>query len=245
MNRLKIAVLALFLFGGFLGVSAVNAPKAAAAAPKCYSQTTDGPIELFPVCNRDIETLGFVMGDLPNPLAEDRCYFWSNDQAAPGQDVTDVCGQPPYSDAAQYGSTVPPPPSLENIGTSAQTASTSATASSDIKVSKDVGNFDFRCGGSKEEGFDSVNLSFDIGCRHKGNPIIDMLFAVIRILTTGVGFALIISIIIAGVQYTTAGGDPNKTSLAKQRLVSTLLVALPLYLLTYAILNWLVPGMVL
>jgi hypothetical protein len=121
-----------------------------------------------------------------------------------------------------------------------ESAAAGASSGSNFKVSNNTGREDIGCGGGP--GFEKVKIAFNIGCRGKGNPIIDMLFAAIRVITTGVGFALIASIIIAGVQYTTASGDPNKTSLAKKRLVSTLLVALPLYLLTYAILNWIVPG---
>lgn len=115
------------------------------------------------------------------------------------------------------------------------------TAAATTIKTGDMGNPDVACG-ETGGGNEVVYPSFDIGCRHQGNPIIDMLFAFIRILTTGIGFALVGSIIIAGFQYATASGDPNKTAVAKRRLVSTLIVALPLYLLTYAILNWLVPG---
>lgn len=116
-----------------------------------------------------------------------------------------------------------------------------AGSPSNIKQSGDTGNPEFACGATGG-GNDAVYPAFDIGCRGEGNPIVDLLFAIIRILTTGVGFALVGSIIIAGFEYVTAAGDPNKTAMAKKRLVSNLLVALPLYLLTYAILNWIVPG---
>ncbi len=89
-----------------------------------------------------------------------------------------------------------------------------------------------------------VKISIDLGCRHKGNPILDMLFAVIRFLSVGVGLVVIGSIIVAGIQYTTSRGDPQATAKALGRVYSTV-GALLLFIFAYAILNWLVPGAIL
>lgn len=89
-----------------------------------------------------------------------------------------------------------------------------------------------------------VTTSIDIGCRHKGNPILDMVFAIIRLLSIGVGLVVIGSIIMAGIQYTTSKGDPQATAKALNRVYSTF-GALLLFIFAYAILNWLIPAGIL
>lgn len=98
----------------------------------------------------------------------------------------------------------------------------------------------YTCGG----GNSAVHISIDLGCKQKGNPILDMLFAVIRFLSIGVGFVIIGSLIVAGIQYTTSRGDPQATAKALGR-VSNTVGALLLFIFAYAILNWLIPGAIL
>ena len=86
-----------------------------------------------------------------------------------------------------------------------------------------------------------VQTSIDIGCRGKGNPIIDMMFAVIRLLSNGVGLIVIGSIIVGGIQYTTSAGDPQATAKAVGRIRSTL-IALGLYIIAYPLLNYVLPA---
>ena len=94
------------------------------------------------------------------------------------------------------------------------------------------------------DGDNAVKMSIDIGCKGLGNPIMDAVFAVIRFLTIGVGIVVIGSTIFAGIQFTTSRGDPNATGQAMKRISSNI-GALVLFILTYAILNWLVPGTIL
>ncbi len=238
------------------------APRTAEAAPmRCYwvaSKRPDAGIERLPECSRQwLADNGFQLSGIPDPLPEDACYLWPyDDPEESAKAVTDDCDKPPYSDAkslAERTATVGEG-SCQRQATfgeecteeerAAQAASeTTASASTDtskIVTTEYTGNPDNKCG-SKQDGAYEVYPSFHIGCKGEGNAIVDMLFAFIRILTGGIGLALIGSIIYAGFEYATASGDPNKTGLAKKRLVSTLLVALPIYLLTYAILNWLIP----
>lgn len=98
----------------------------------------------------------------------------------------------------------------------------------------------YTCGGGKG----AVHISINLGCRHKGNPILDMLFAVIRFLSIGVGFVIVGSLIVAGIQYTTSRGDPQATAKALGRVANTV-GALLLFIFAYAILNWLIPGALL
>jgi exosortase/archaeosortase len=66
------------------------------------------------------------------------------------------------------------------------------------------------------------------------NPIITFL---------GIGFGLIVSImiVIGGIQYITAGSEPQKVAAAKGRIANAI-VALFAFAFMYAILQWLVPG---
>jgi|GEM_PF-2115973 len=63
----------------------------------------------------------------------------------------------------------------------------------------------------------------------------------IRFLSAGVGVVITLMIIIAGIQYSSAGSDPQKVAASKRKITNAI-VALILYLLLFAILNWLVPG---
>ncbi len=93
-----------------------------------------------------------------------------------------------------------------------------------------------QCGGG-----DGVKTSINIGCRGKGNPIADMAFAVIRILSAGVGLVVVGSIIVGGIQYSASRGDPQATALAINRIRSSLF-ALLLFIFGYALLNYVIPG---
>ena len=95
------------------------------------------------------------------------------------------------------------------------------------------------CGGGA--GNKSVATSINIGCRGKGNPIIDATFAIIRFLSTGVGIVIVGSTIYAGIQYTMSRGEPQLVATAINRLRANAW-ALLLFLFGYAILNYLIPG---
>ncbi len=93
------------------------------------------------------------------------------------------------------------------------------------------------CGG----GTDAVSTSIDIGCKGKGNPIADATFAIIRVLSDGVGLVIIGSIVVGGIQYSASRGDPQATAIAIGRIRSTV-IALLLYIFGYAILNFIIPA---
>lgn len=90
------------------------------------------------------------------------------------------------------------------------------------------------------EGDDAVAVSINIGCKGQGNPITDMTFAIIRILSDGVGLVVIASIIVGGIQYTGSRGDPQSTAMAVNRIRSSVF-ALIIYIFGYAILNYIIP----
>ena len=91
------------------------------------------------------------------------------------------------------------------------------------------------------DGDDAVGLSIKVGCKGKGNPITDMVFAIIRILSDGVGLVVIASIIVGGIQYTGSRGDPQSTAMAVNRIRSSVF-ALIIFIFGYAILNFIIPA---
>jgi hypothetical protein len=95
--------------------------------------------------------------------------------------------------------------------------------------------------GSCGSGDLSVNTSLNYGCRGTGNPIFDFLFTALRFATVGIGVVMIGSMIVVGLQYTYARGDPNTTAQAKTHLFY-IVVALLIYIFAFAILSYLVPG---
>lgn len=74
--------------------------------------------------------------------------------------------------------------------------------------------------------------------------ITDYVNPTIKLLSALVGIVVAISIVIAGVQYSSASGDPSKVSAAKGRLTNAIL-ALLAYLFMMGFLQWLLPGGVL
>jgi len=66
------------------------------------------------------------------------------------------------------------------------------------------------------------------------NPFIDFLTAL-------VGVAVVTSIVVGGIQYSSSGGDPQKTAAAKARIRNAI-IALVVFFLLDALLNFLIPG---
>lgn len=100
------------------------------------------------------------------------------------------------------------------------------------------------CGNQCGSGNNAYTPVIDIGCKGKGNPIMDALFGIIRFLSIGVGLVVVGSIIMGGIQYTASRGDPQATAMAINRIRSSLF-ALVIYIFAYAILNYIIPGGVL
>jgi hypothetical protein len=92
-----------------------------------------------------------------------------------------------------------------------------------------------------------VEVGFNIGCRGEEyprgqlNPIVDMAFALFRLLAAGVGLVVTGSIIVAGIQYSASRGNPQATQASIAR-VSNSIVALLIYVFMFTIANFLVPG---
>lgn len=63
----------------------------------------------------------------------------------------------------------------------------------------------------------------------------------IRFLSALVGVAVVASVVVGGIQYSSSAGDPQKASAAKNRIRNALL-ALVTYIFLLALLNFLIPG---
>lgn len=103
----------------------------------------------------------------------------------------------------------------------------------------------YQCGNLPDEG-DNVKTKFNFGCLGDKaplgmGPIQDLIFAIIRFLSIGVGIAVTVSMIMAGVQYSTAEGSPEATQKAKKRIQNAM-IGLLLYIFAFSILQFLIPG---
>jgi hypothetical protein len=101
-----------------------------------------------------------------------------------------------------------------------------------------------RCG--NEASGTSVETKFNFGCLgNKGpktmGPIEDLAYAIIRFLSYGVGIVLVISIIIAGIQYSSSEGNAEATQAAKSRIQNAI-IGLVVYLMAFSAVQYLVPG---
>ncbi|HSD56465.1 MAG TPA: pilin [Candidatus Saccharimonadales bacterium] len=63
----------------------------------------------------------------------------------------------------------------------------------------------------------------------------------IKLLTWIVGIAVVISIVVGGIQFSSAGGDPGKAVAARKRITNSI-IGLLAYLFLFAFLQWLLPG---
>ena len=69
----------------------------------------------------------------------------------------------------------------------------------------------------------------------------NILNTVLVILTTGIGIAASISIVVAGVMYSAAGGSAQQVQKAKTMILNTI-IGLIAYSLLWAFAQWLIPG---
>lgn len=97
------------------------------------------------------------------------------------------------------------------------------------------------------KGESAVKTKFNLGCvgndyeGDKLNPILDVIFALTKFLSAGVGIVLVGSIIWAGILYSSSQGNPEQTKAAKNRIQNAI-IGLVLYMFIFAIVQYLVPG---
>jgi len=81
----------------------------------------------------------------------------------------------------------------------------------------------------------------DPKCKDKDCLIDKYVNPAIKILSAMVGIAVVIAIIVGGIQYSSAGGDPGKVAAAKSQIAKAI-GALVMYIFLYAFLNFIIPG---
>jgi hypothetical protein len=83
-----------------------------------------------------------------------------------------------------------------------------------------------------------------VNCPNKsdcGSIITNLVNPLIKLLTASIGVVIVISLVMAGIGYSSAGGDPSKVAAAKNRINNTI-IALILYIFMLGLIQWLVPG---
>lgn len=213
----------LLLLAVVVGGSLLTPKAAEAAAPKCYGQVQrngSAVIVQTAQCSYNaFEAAGFKMGSLPKPLQPDKCYFWS-DIDSPGRVVE--CNEPRFRNASPYGGPLGSGAGSAVGGAGDGSITPSGSGALDDPSPQDVSDCD---GGS------CIN----------DNYIVIMAKWAINILSAVVGVVVVAVIVFAGIEYSSSGGDPNRTAAAKSRIINAI-VALAAYMFLYIILQWLIPG---
>ncbi len=219
-------LLLVFSFMVSLSGLFVFAPKTYAATVKCYEETQNitTKVKLIEILPWDCtyanqQSYGYSVAGLPNPLV-DGCYFWphSEDNTSPPQKVD--CNEERFKNPQSIGSNTAKPPDL-NLSKTAPTPQT---------ITNDTRDGIADCDGKANPQACLVN-----------NPIIKDIKIIINILSMMVGVIVTIVIIIGGIQYSAAGGNPNATTAAKKRITNAI-IAFVAYFFIFAILQWLIPG---
>ncbi len=73
------------------------------------------------------------------------------------------------------------------------------------------------------------------------NPVIVWTKRIINFLAAGVGIVTTIMIIVGGIQYASAGPNPQAVASAKKKIVNAI-IALLAYFFLYGFMQWLIPG---
>lgn len=96
--------------------------------------------------------------------------------------------------------------------------------------------------GKTEDGTCKIPVDCDAADLNESNcKILSRLLDFINILSALVGVIVVIMIIYGGIQYSTAGSDPQKVKEAKSKIFNAL-IAMFAYIFMYSFLQWIVPG---
>jgi hypothetical protein len=208
------------------GVLVAIARPALAAAPRCFSQDGQDHNRTEFFANNDtycdyakLQGSGYNMTGLPSPLQADKCYWWPADPLQPPQTIS--CTDPRVTGAVADDNSAAPPASIGNI------PNTNTPPNDELTAFKNA-----RCDSSSGQ------------TTATSNCIIDRVNTFINLLSVGVGIVAIIMIIVGGIRYAAAGGDPQAVAKAKNHIRNALLALLG-YLFLFAFLQWIVPGGIL
>jgi len=226
---------ALFLLTsatGFLNVSSVNAGEGQAnnLTALCYlPNANDGDAQ---------SPIKMIQGD----SEKNECRSLGKQVIEPGQPLpVAVCK---LGDAVQYYG--PRSAGCENLGGTVIPAGqpmptfTRQNQPQDNKNPSSNPPADPNITNAQREELANCDLNKNPNCLNN-NPITKYILLTINFLTVGVGVVVTIMIIIGGIQYASAGANPQQIQAAKSR-ISNAIIALLAYLFLFAFLQWLVPG---
>ena len=232
---LVVILSTLVLYALPMGVSA--------AAPECFlsgSASYDDAVS--------IECNGPFNDRYPDGLQDDKCYH-AFPNAITGETSINVYRGP----CDDFGTEeyVQPPPASGSDGTDdpdsdSDSVEGESILEADAREAPDVPDA-IRCGQNgveisiKINGEDCIGSYDDGNTSLDGNPIIKMLKLILQVVSAGVGLVVAGMIIVAGIQYMTSQGNPQRTAAAKQRLLNAI-IGLVMFIFSTAILNFLVPG---
>ncbi len=75
----------------------------------------------------------------------------------------------------------------------------------------------------------------------QSTPFYKKLVTYINLFSTGIGILAVLSLVIAGIQYTAAQDNPQSIAAAKER-ITNVVIGIVLYVAMYGLLQWLIPG---
>ncbi len=71
--------------------------------------------------------------------------------------------------------------------------------------------------------------------------ISELLVTIVNVLSAAVGVVVVLSLVIAGIQYITSSGNPQAVETAKNRIMASV-ISFIIYIFGFALLQWLIPG---
>jgi len=119
-------------------------------------------------------------------------------------------------------------------------------AASNSTTSKDFSAQNCKNGTTNDGGVCKIQgTCTDAGALTSSNcTIVGWLVTAVNVLSAAVGIVVIIMIIVAGIQYSAAGDDPQKVAQARSRIVNAI-IALVVFIFMFAFLQWVIPGGIL
>lgn len=234
-NIQLVLIAVLIQIVSLIGLFGAKQVLAAAPDPGCYKITSGQPQKLSkcPTTNAvyDDGKGGNISG--PDPA---KCYVYS----ANLYDGDPTWGEPYVEVSCVTLSACPSGQELrysnEKLGAPSCVPSTAATSGQFAGGATKPGQV---TDSSYRNGGDCRSESGDLSA---GNcKIIELLNTAFNLVSGAITLAIIGNIIYAGIQYSTAQGDPSKASKSKDRIRNAL-IAFLMYISLYAFIQWLIPG---
>jgi hypothetical protein len=96
-------------------------------------------------------------------------------------------------------------------------------------------------GGTVDNECQGVATAFDFECSSDENPIVSALLLILNVMAAGVGIAVIGGIIYGSILYATSGGAPERSKQGTS-IITNAVIALIVFFLMWAAVNFLLPG---